>query len=95
MKTPLRIEIDGTAHTLTWHWPDGATQRIAHRLLREHCPCAECKRVRLHGAQPTASEDIAVLEVRAAGYGVQLLFSDRHERGIFPWAFLAQLPGTH
>ncbi len=70
MKTPLRIEIDGTAHTLTLHWPDGATQRIAHRLLREHCPCAECKRVRLHGAQPTASEDIAVLEVRAAGYGV-------------------------
>jgi DUF971 family protein len=25
------------------------------------------------------------------GYGVQLVFSDGHARGIFPWAYLASL----
>ncbi|BCF93983.1 gamma-butyrobetaine hydroxylase-like domain-containing protein [Paraburkholderia sp. PGU16] len=94
MRTPRHIEIDRTAQTLTLHWPDGVTQHVAHRVLRQHCPCAECKRLRLRGDTPLVPDDIAVLDVRPAGYGVQLLFSDSHERGIFPWAFLERLPAT-
>ncbi|MBN3765591.1 gamma-butyrobetaine hydroxylase-like domain-containing protein [Burkholderia sp. Ac-20365] len=90
MKAPEQIEID--RKTVTLHWPDGSTRRIAHRVLRQLCPCAECKRSRLDGAQSAVPDDIAVLELRPAGYGVQLLFSDKHERGIFPWALLQQLP---
>ena len=92
MNAPERIAIDSKA--LTLHWPDGSTRRIAHHVLRHVCPCAECKRQRLDGAQSTVPDDIAVLEIRPAGYGVQLVFNDQHERGIFPWAFLAQLPTT-
>ncbi|VVQ11755.1 hypothetical protein PS938_03710 [Pseudomonas fluorescens] len=29
--------------------------------------------------------------VSRQGYGLQLVFSDGHERGIYPWAYLAQL----
>ncbi len=91
MNSPRHIEVDRRARTLTLHWPDGATQRIAHRLLRQICPCAECKRHRLEGAEPVVPDDIAVLEIHPAGYGAQLRFSDGHERGIFPWAFLERL----
>ncbi|WP_130911983.1 gamma-butyrobetaine hydroxylase-like domain-containing protein, partial [Pseudomonas sp. Sample_9] len=28
-------------------------------------------------------------------YGVQLVFSDGHQRGIYPWAYLAQLDSSH
>ena len=90
MNCPQRIEIDMQSRTLTLHWPDGAIQRIAHRVLRQMCPCAECKRLRLDGAAPVVPEDIAVLQIRSAGYGTQLRFSDDHERGIFPWEFLAR-----
>ncbi|CAD6511258.1 DUF971 domain-containing protein [Paraburkholderia sabiae] len=91
MNSPLHIELDMHARTLALHWGDGATQRIAYRLLRQICPCAECKRQRLDGAAPVVPNDIAVLEILPAGYGAQLRFSDGHERGIFPWSFLERL----
>ncbi|CAI8772207.1 hypothetical protein EMIT0P43_170072 [Pseudomonas jessenii] len=29
--------------------------------------------------------------MHSQGYGLQLVFSDGHERGIYPWAYLARL----
>lgn len=34
---------------------------------------------------------VQVIEVNSQGYGLQLVFSDGHERGIYPWAYLAGL----
>jgi DUF971 family protein len=34
---------------------------------------------------------IRVVELNVQGYGLQLIFSDGHERGIYPWPYLAQL----
>ena len=94
MKCPQRIELDMQARTLTLYWPDGATQCIAHDVLREACRCSACQRCRLDGIELRAAEDIALQEVRPAGYGLQLCFSDAHERGIFPWAYLESLPSS-
>jgi len=90
MKSPRQIEFN--ALELTLHWNDGPAQRIASRSLRMRCPCAECRRLRLDGTAPVVPSDIAILEIRPAGYGMQLVFSDKHERGIFPWAYVAQFP---
>ncbi|MPW18012.1 DUF971 domain-containing protein [Paraburkholderia sp. CNPSo 3157] len=90
MKSPRQIEFNAWA--LTLHWNDGPAQRIASHMLRMGCPCAECRRLRLDGKAPVVPPDIAILEIRPAGYGMQLVFSDKHERGIFPWVYVAQLP---
>ncbi|SEJ80886.1 DUF971 domain-containing protein [Paraburkholderia diazotrophica] len=89
MKSPRQIEFN--ARALTLHWDDGPAQRIASRVLRMRCPCAECRWLRLDGNAPVVPPDIAILEIRPAGYGMQLVFSDKHERGIFPWAYVEQL----
>ena len=34
---------------------------------------------------------VQVIEVNSQGYGLQLVFSDGHGQGIYPWAFLAGL----
>ena len=34
---------------------------------------------------------VQVIELHSQGYGLQLVFSDGHERGIYPWAYLAGL----
>ncbi|WP_321897083.1 DUF971 domain-containing protein [Burkholderia cepacia] len=94
MRTPQRIELDGETRTLTLHWPQGLTQRLSHRALREACPCAQCRRLRVDGGTLSAPPGIAVLEVRPAGYGLQLLFSDQHERGIFPFDYIARLSAS-
>ena len=34
---------------------------------------------------------IRVIELNQQGYGLQLIFSDGHERGIYPWPYLSGL----
>jgi DUF971 family protein len=35
---------------------------------------------------------VAIAEVRpVGGYAINIAFSDGHDRGIYPWSFLAQL----
>lgn len=59
-------------------------------LLRNRCRCAECRAQFLNGAQ-TVQENILVTAATPLGYGLQLHFSDGHNRGVFPWNYLAQI----
>ena len=88
MKVPERIELERATRTLVLRWPDAAPQRIAFRALREACACAACRRRRSEGDVSYAAEDVVVTEVRPMGYGIQVVFSDGHDRGIFPWSYL-------
>lgn len=78
---------------LEFFWPDGERQVVDYPVLRAHCPCADCKALRGHGTgglAPDAAVRVAGIEPVGA-YGVQFVFSDRHDRGIFPWGFLRDL----
>jgi DUF971 family protein len=88
MRVPERIELERDTRTLVLHWADASPRRIAYRALREACACAACRRRRIDGNVSDAAEDIVVTEVRPMGYGIQVVFSDGHDRGIFPWPFL-------
>ena len=86
---PSRIVFHTASQTLELAWPDGKVQRLPAGLLREHCPCSKCEAARIaRRALPTASLEAA----RAVGeYGLQLSFSDGHDRGIYPWSYLLSL----
>jgi len=94
VNSPQRIELDVQAKTLTLYWPNGAAQCIAHDVLREACRCSVCQRLRLDRNELRAPEGIVLQEIRPIGYGLQLCFSDAHERGIFPWSYLESLPSA-
>ncbi|HEX7914073.1 MAG TPA: gamma-butyrobetaine hydroxylase-like domain-containing protein [Paraburkholderia sp.] len=94
MKTPSAIEMDNEGHTVVLHWPGDAVQHIAHQTLRAACPCAQCRRLRIGGDSRPSACNVAVTDIRPMGYGIQLVFSDGHERGIFPWQYLECLPDT-
>jgi DUF971 family protein len=54
--------------------------------------CAQCRSARRKGAAIKADESVSVID--AVPYGpnaVQLVFSDGHSRGIFPFAYLREL----
>jgi DUF971 family protein len=91
MIAPDKICNDATTRTLTLHWAAGRTQRIAHGHLREACPCAACRRIRLDGGAPKSVPDLMLTRIEPMGYGVQLVFSDGHARGIYPWSWLQGL----
>jgi DUF971 family protein len=90
MNSPSAIRNQREAGLLSVQWPD-AEQVISHARLRGACPCSQCRAARLRGAIGVVQDDVRVERIEPQGYGVQLGFSDGHERGIYPWAYLHAL----
>ncbi|WP_077046123.1 DUF971 domain-containing protein [Pseudomonas sp. KK4] len=91
---PLAIGNSRSRQQLRLNWPDGREQLLNHVELRRQCPCSQCRAFRLQGLTPLVDERVCVVELNSQGYGLQLIFSDGHERGIYPWAYLANLTPT-
>jgi DUF971 family protein len=74
-------------------WADGIRARLPYARLRAACRCAECVSLRRNtGCDPVSAQDILLTAMTPVGEtGLQLHFSDAHERGIFPWAYLREL----
>lgn len=91
MNTPLEVRIDRGANAIALSWPAGVVQSLGALQLRRMCPCAECKRERLLCETVEPIADIRIGAIQPMGYGIQIAFSDGHDRGIFPWVYLSQL----
>ncbi|UQR67912.1 DUF971 domain-containing protein [Bradyrhizobium sp. C-145] len=61
--------------------------------LRLSCKCAHCTRARFDGRFPKAFPGIAITGIGDLGYGLNLSFSDGHNRGIYPKPYLLSLVG--
>lgn len=76
-------------------WSDGTKCVFPYRMLRLACRCAHCEdeltqERRLD--EKSVAEDIIAVELLDIGrYGVQILWSDGHEAGIFPFSLLWDL----
>ncbi|WP_277761869.1 DUF971 domain-containing protein [Pseudomonas sp. A34-9] len=88
---PLSVGNSQQEQTLRLVWPDGREQQLNHAELRRQCPCSQCRAFRLKGLTPQVDDRVRLIELNPQGYGVQLVFSDGHQRGIYPWAYLANL----
>jgi DUF971 family protein len=89
MTPPHTIHIG--AHHVTLQWDDGETQLEA-AVLRQHCRCTGCRQRQAKGLSSIVAADLCVTGATPIGsYGVQFVFSDGHERGIFPWRYLREL----
>ncbi|PNA97633.1 MULTISPECIES: gamma-butyrobetaine hydroxylase-like domain-containing protein [unclassified Pseudomonas] len=75
---------------LLLQWEDGE-HSLSHTRLRGACPCSQCRAARLAGGISLVRDDVRVERITSQGYGVQLVFNDGHERGIYPWAYLRDL----
>lgn len=93
MSTELLPEsIVNDAGTLRIRWSDGLLRSFSNALLREHCQCAQCKSLRRRSEPVTAAAGLRITDIHPVGaYAMQLVFSDGHRRGIYPWAYLREL----
>lgn len=92
MLPPEEIINDRARGLLEIVWQDALRQQFSHALLRAGCKCADCKALRLRSSEPLQVADAIRLEdLQPVGaYAVRLLFSDGHERGIYPWEYLRE-----
>jgi DUF971 family protein len=70
---------------------DGSCLTVTAEKLRLSCKCAHCTRARFDERFPDGFPGIAIVEVADLGYGLNIAFSDGHNRGIYPKSYLANL----
>ena len=67
--------------------------KVAAEDLRLACKCAHCTRARFDGRFPKTFPGIAITGIGDLGYGLNISFSDGHDRGIYPKRYLLDLAG--
>lgn len=89
---PVEIRLSADKSRLTLVWDDGAVAALPAPELRAHSQSAGEKRLRIVGLEAPVRADITVTGVNLlGGYGLNLSFSDGHDRGIYPWALLKEI----
>jgi DUF971 family protein len=97
VSAPTHIRALTDRGELELQWPDGGTNRLPFRLLREECPCAACvdentgRRILNVAAIP---HDIRPTGMSFTGnYALKIAWSDGHNTGLYTWDHLAKLCG--
>jgi DUF971 family protein len=91
---PNQVVIHQLSRRLELRWADGSGISLGHARLRSACKCAWCEghRRRAPNEATTCDPDVQLTTVTPVGdVGLQLHFSDGHDRGIYPWAYLQSL----
>ena len=90
--TITSIRNDKARRVLELGSADGATLTIGYAAPRAGCRCSGCTAARRAGGAPNADPAVTLEWIAPVGvYGVQLTFSDGHDRGIYPWQLLQEL----
>jgi DUF971 family protein len=90
--TEVRLNRERTRLSVTWE--NGVTADFAAGLLREKARDAGSVRFALNGWAMPASQDLTITAIEPIGnYALRLSFSDGHDRGLFPFAYLTDIAG--
>jgi len=87
----LTCEVSPDLASLSMTAAGGSCITLTAEKLRLFCKCAHCTRARFDGRFPERFPGIAIVEVADLGYGLNICFSDGHNRGIYPTSYLASL----
>jgi DUF971 family protein len=90
--TPTTIRLDRSRTQLSVTWDNGATCTYPATLLRERARDAGSVRMAINDWAIAVASDLQITAIDPIGnYAVRLAFSDGHDRGIFPWPYLAEI----
>jgi prepilin-type processing-associated H-X9-DG protein len=90
--TAQSVSISDGQRNLRVALSNGQVVRLSAELLRLNCRCASCSRARIDGTFGPELGGIAIAQASPMGaYGLNIAFTDGHARGIFPFAYLAEL----
>ena len=83
---------------LVMTWDDGHVSPFPISLLRDECPCAECKgeTVLLHSFHPSPQPErpgryVLKSIVPVGNYAIQIGWGDGHETGLYAWEYLREI----
>ena len=91
---PSEIKLNRERTHIAVTWETGSIAILPAATLRRHARDASSVRRMVSGGSDPAAADITITSVEPIGnYAIRLAFSDGHDRGIFPWDYLAEIAG--
>jgi len=95
---PVQIKIL-KKETLFIKWENDTESKISLKYLRDECPCAGCKgeTIMLKTYRPPAQQlntpgRYEIKNIETVGdYAIQITWQDKHNTGIYSWAYLTKL----
>ena len=99
---PTGVTANRESSELVIDWKDGHVSRIPFWLLRNACPCAECRGghdkmgstppPEIFAMEMEISERTRINSIEAVGtYALNPYWEDGHHFGIFTWSYLRAL----
>ncbi len=100
--TPTGFTADRATHKLTVTWDTGKTCVYPFDLLRNACPCAQCRGGH-ENMKPEPDDDVftiplmnvasaQLVNLEAMGnYAINIEWGDGHNHGIYNWPYLYSL----
>jgi DUF971 family protein len=90
----MMTDAGGTRLTVTWE--DGGQSHLSAETLRVNARDAWTKREVIDTGTVTVAPGLTITGIHpVGGYGVNLWFSDGHDKAIFPFVYLRELSDTH
>jgi DUF971 family protein len=89
--TVTDYEVSPDLASLSMATSQGGRIALSAEKLRISCKCAHCIRARFDERFPEHFPGLAIVEVADLGYGLNIAFSDGHNRGIYPKSYLLGL----
>ncbi len=91
---PSEIRLTRDRKQLEIMWHDGICSRLDASHLRENSRSACTIRAAIDGDSVKPSDDLRIIGVQPVGsYAINLVFSDGHDRGSYPWSYLRRISG--
>ncbi|GGY68622.1 hypothetical protein GCM10011613_11080 [Cellvibrio zantedeschiae] len=88
---PQKIHNAHLEQQLVICWRDGQEHRFSYGELRAACRCATCRAEQVRGHLVLRDADLKIKKINNLGQGLQFVFSDGHERGVYPWQYMYEL----
>lgn len=86
--SPVDIKLHKASAQLDITWADGTESHLLGATLRQFCACSTCRARNIVGKSLITNNN-TIDDVQMAGIaGLQIVFADGHDRGVFPWAYL-------
>lgn len=86
------LQVTDDLKRLKISWNDGAASELTAQTLRQEARDSASVRARYDNGPFAAAADIQITALEQVGaHGVNIHFSDGHDRGIYPFVYLREL----